>query len=133
MPVDREHIVTVARSWVGVPFAHQGRSRSGVDCGGLLLCVAHECGIDIEAPPAYSMSPDPELFTLWLNRYCERFGKYDAAPGMVAHMSFSGQPRHLAIISNIGLIHAWAKPGRVVEHSIDAAWSNRIISVWSIK
>ena len=41
LPVDyvikRREIVDAARNWVGVPYRHQGRTRNGIDCVGLLL------------------------------------------------------------------------------------------------
>ena len=33
-------IVAEARTWLGVPWRHQGRSRAGVDCAGLVVLVA---------------------------------------------------------------------------------------------
>ncbi len=41
MPADASAIVAEARSWLGVPWRHQGRDRSGIDCGGLIVRVAH--------------------------------------------------------------------------------------------
>ena len=37
-----DEVVREARTWVGVPFRHQGRSRSGVDCGGIIVVVLRE-------------------------------------------------------------------------------------------
>ena len=41
MPVSAAAIVAEARSWLAVPWRHQGRDRSGIDCGGLVVRVAH--------------------------------------------------------------------------------------------
>ena len=43
--LDRQ-VVDCARSWIGTRFRHQGRSRSGVDCLGLLVMVAKECELE---------------------------------------------------------------------------------------
>ena len=51
-------------------------------------------------------------------------------PGDVLWLSFAGEPRHVGFATDIGLLHAWAKPGRVVEHRLDAAWRRRIRSAW---
>lgn len=41
----RAEIVAEALSWEGVPFRHQGRSRSGVDCVGYGRCIGRELGL----------------------------------------------------------------------------------------
>lgn len=50
--VTRAQIVQEARSWVNVPFKHMGRSRQeGVDCVGLVVCVARALGVPVEDYP----------------------------------------------------------------------------------
>ena len=39
-----EAVVREARTWVGVPFRHQGRDRTGVDCVGLPIVVLQNLG-----------------------------------------------------------------------------------------
>src|SRR5580658_6103892 len=38
-------IVTLARSWEGVPYLYGGTTRKGVDCSGLILNVCREAGV----------------------------------------------------------------------------------------
>lgn len=133
MPIDGMSIVAQARTWLGTPFAHQGRIKGvGVDCGGLLLCVGRELGMNIDEPPVYSMSPAPEIFPSMLGRHCVMVARVAMRPGDLLHFAFAGEPRHLGIATNIGVIHAWAKPGRVVEHRMDAVWMRRLRGVWRI-
>lgn len=129
-PISRAELVRIARTWLGVPFHHQGRNRSGVDCGGLLLCIGKEAGLEIVPPQTYSQSPDPDVIETALALHCTRIQVRDALPGDVYWLSFAGEPRHVALASDIGIIHAWAKPGMVVEHRIDATWMRRIVSAW---
>lgn len=126
----RADIVAIARDWLGVPFAHQGRTRAGVDCGGLLIVVGEAAGLRITPPAVYSQSPDPSLIHDTLLAHCERIDLSQRQPGDVLLFSFAGEPRHVGIASDIGVIHAWAKPGRVVEHRLDSVWLGRLRACW---
>ena len=126
MPANRNELVRIARTWLGVPFAHQGRNRAGVDCGGLLIVVGREAGLEIIEPDAYSMSPDPAVIRTSLLAHCDPIQISDAQPGDVYWISFAGEPRHVALASDIGIIHAWASPKKVVEHRVDEQWRRRI-------
>lgn len=127
----RADIVRNARTWLGVPFAHQGRSRAGVDCGGLLIVVADEAGLCITPPAVYSQSPDPAVINTTLLANATRIPLDQIQPGDILRFSFAGDPRHVGIASDIGVIHAWAKPGKVVEHRLDAVWRSRLREAWT--
>ena len=45
MPADPDAIIAAARAWLGVPWRHQGRTRQGVDCAGLVVLVGREFGL----------------------------------------------------------------------------------------
>jgi hypothetical protein len=45
MPADPNAIIAAARSWLGVPWGHQGRTRQGVDCAGLVVLVGRGLGL----------------------------------------------------------------------------------------
>lgn len=127
-------IIAEARTWIGTPFVHQGRVKGlGVDCGGLVLGVARALGLDVPEPPAYSMSPDPAIIEHLLTRHCVAMRRTELAPGDVLWFSFAGEPRHVGLASGIGVIHAWAKPGRVVEHRIDDLWLHRLRGVYRLR
>ena len=125
-----DELIRIARTWLGVPFSHQGRSRAGVDCGGLLICIGRDAGMKIAEPPVYSASPDPGIFRAHLAAYCDEIATNDRQPGDVIWLSFAGDPRHVGLVTDIGLLHAWAKPAKVVEHLIDATWQRRIRAAW---
>ena len=125
-----QEIIATARTWLGVPFLHQGRTRQGVDCGGLLVAIGEEAGAAIIHPGTYSMSPDPDLVLGALVANCSQVPVAQARPGDVLLMSFAGEPRHVGLLTDAGLLHAWAKPGKVVEHRMDGAWRRRIRSAW---
>lgn len=59
-----------ARSYVGVPFRDKGRSLEGLDCIGLLVCAAKDCGVEVETPvPTYPSRPTVDLLTKQLKKH----------------------------------------------------------------
>ena len=126
----RNEIVNAARQWRGTQFVHQGRTKHGVDCIGLVLNVAWELGAlprnyDVQG---YERMPDGSLFS-----ECDRLLKRIPAPvyGCVVAMKFDTDPQHIAIVgqhkSSLTLIHALSSEGRVVEHRLLWPWPGRIV------
>ena len=123
-------LVTAARGWIGTPFRHQGRNKLGIDCLGLLLVAAKDCGVALDDLKGYPRTPDGHT----LRAECEKqlikkIGK-DLREGDILLMSFGRYPQHIAIKTDIGIIHAFQESGRVVEHNIDQKWLNRIKEVY---
>lgn len=126
--------IAIARSWLGVPFRHQGRSRVGVDCAGLVICVAREAGLvdpgfDING---YRRQPDGSLLGACADHLI-------AAPTLeAAHLvvvRFSVQPQHVALVvpyrhGGLALLHALQHSGHVVEHRLDRTWRDRLVGAW---
>lgn len=133
MPLDANLIVAQARTWLGTPFLHgQAAKGLGVDCGQFVVGVGRDLGLAIPDLPAYSESPDSGIFVEYLNAWCERV--HERQPGDILWLSFAGEPRHVAISTDIGMIHAWAGgPRKVCEHRIDDVWLRRLRSVWRVR
>lgn len=127
----RQDIVTAARKWLNTPFRHQGRSRAGVDCGGLVYCVAQDLGYSPTPYTDYSRSPEPSRILQVIGTECVKRSDDIIEPGDILLMSFAGEPRHVGIATDVGIIHAWMKPGKVVEHIIDNVWRRRIKQVYT--
>lgn len=131
-----------ARSWLGVKWKHQGQTRNGVDCLGLVGCVAAGAGIsdawltDASAEfKGYGRQPDAKK----IEAGCERF--FDVVRGVpdlgdILLMRFDGEPMHFAIVSGtdpLYIIHAHAFARKVVENRADYVWRSRIVRVYSFK
>lgn len=137
MILEREHIVSIARTWVGVPYQHLGRRKDkSVDCVGLIIGVGQELGLKLKAPHAYSPSPASNLVLRYADEQLVKIEDNSFALGRVAVMwgMDRGEAQHLGIIGshngNWTLIHAFSKAGKVVETHWDAFWKRRIYQIY---
>jgi len=126
-------IVRVARSFCGakgvreaVRYRHQGRSREGVDCIGLPVCVRAELALaPMDAFGYGKRSADTEMLD-----YCRvnmvEVTREELQPGDIL-VQISGVVRHMAIVcdyplcpNSLGIIHAWSSNRRVCECRLTA-------------
>lgn len=131
--MDQEHvrdaILTVARSYIGTPFRHQGRMPGrGLDCVGVIACIGRELGLFQYDVVGYARQP-----TSWssLKRHVVAAGFTPvqvARPGDVHLMAIVDRPQHVAIQTERGILHAWMQARRVVEHGLDELWASRIVA-----
>ena len=127
------NVITCARGWLGVPYQHQGRSRLGVDCAGLVICVLRDLGI---VPPefdvnGYGNQPDGTLLSVVRQHLAEG----PAEPGAIAALRFGLGPQHLAVLADypgghLSMVHALERNGCVVEHRLDDEWRGRIVATF---
>lgn len=134
--VTRKKIVAEARSYLGTPFHHQGRVKGvGVDCAGLVGMVAVALGLlgvdDI--PKDYAKQPNAHAMTKVLDEKMIRIPIFEATIGDVYHFAFDREPQHVGIITDIGIIHAYAQARKCVEHSLDFTWQSRIRGAYRFK
>ncbi|MEO5376067.1 MAG: C40 family peptidase [Alphaproteobacteria bacterium] len=130
MPVPIDDILHTARGYLGVRFRHQGRSRGGLDCAGLIVAVAHDLGLSDADYTAYGHEPDGRTLHTLLARHMDEVAPGDMALGDVVFMAFQAFPQHLGILADAGrpfsLIHAFAPARKVIEHRLDDEWAGRI-------
>lgn len=126
----RQAVIDEARRWLGVPYLHQGRSRRGVDCIGLLIKAAHGLGISEYDVTGYGRTPDAGFLQAECDRLMARID--EPAPGDVLLMRFTREPQHVAIVSDVGIIHAWYGARKVVETSFSPSWRHRVVQAYAI-
>lgn len=125
-----QDVVTEARKWLGTPWKHQGRSRHGIDCVGLIIKVAHGLGLSDYDYTGYGRVPDGKELRHLVELHLEP-ARVDEM-GAVLLMRFMREPQHLAIRTE-GLIHAYAHVGRVIETSLDVRWQRRIVGAYRFR
>lgn len=124
----RQDIVDCARSYQNVRWLHQGRSRAGLDCIGLVLAVAHDLGLSEFDTTDYGRIPDGERLRQELERHMQPTST--PLPGDVLLMRFEREPQHVAIVTEIGIIHAYAQLRRVTEHALQGVWPSRVLAAY---
>lgn len=129
-------IVTEARSYIGTRWRHQGRSRSGIDCIGLVIEVAKTVkGWQFDTTDYPRQATDETMIKLF-RQHCIEVSKKDLQPGDAVVIPFENQ-RHAGIIGDyivpgeVSLIHAYLKGKKeVIEHRLDSVWYSRIIGAF---
>lgn len=127
--ISRADIVATARSYMGVRWHHQGRNRAGLDCVGLVLATAWDLGLTTVDFDGYGRVPDGRMLRAELDKHMDRTDSPHI--GDVLLMRIEQQPQHLAIATDIGIIHAHAMMRRVVEHRLDDWWSSRVVGAYA--
>lgn len=147
----RDAVVSVARSLIGVRYRHQGFSRLGCDCIGLIALV----GIELAMPSAlawardpqmhnYGPRPDPAVLMAAVAKYMKPVDPERVQVGDVLVMRWEDDPQHFAIVTALtsdgwpaNLIHSYAAVHKVSEHHIEGewrkgtTWRSRQLSAWS--
>jgi NlpC/P60 family putative phage cell wall peptidase len=137
-------VVAEARSWIGTPFLHQGRTKQGVDCAGHVAGVALALNaIDaswktkLDATYAHVPKVMPEVLQA-LESCMTEIPKAQAEPGDVLVIGWKSQAPHIgfmgAAYGQPTLIHAlFGEGGKgVVEHRISDRWNRRIVAAYRL-
>lgn len=138
----RADIVRVARSYINTPFHHMGRNSGvGLDCAGILVCVARELGLvtsDFDVP-AYTPVPDGRSMLEWCEQYMRRVDQATMQPGDAIVLITDVHPQHLAILGNylhgeLSIIHAanTAHPPRVIETRLIFSRAQRFVAAYAL-
>jgi len=124
--------IAEARSYIGTPWRHRGRSRFGIDCIGLIVNAVAAGGIVMRDRRDYGREPWRDGLR---GELVEHFGDpvIDLQPGDVVLMRFEDHPEpgHVGLIADyahggLSLIHSYSRVS-VCEHRLDDAWRARII------
>ena len=129
--VTAAEVIEQARSWVGVPFRHQGRDRSGIDCVGLPIVIGQALGLvsDQFDVANYGRLPSGELVERLQNE-CAPLPK--ALPGSLIVIAWSSIAAHVAICTGETMIHSYERIGKVVEHGYRGRWVRLTHSHWAL-
>jgi len=109
--------VAAARSYVGVPWKHQGRSRTGLDCIGLTVLAGRDCGLSVPLTATYGRQQAYWQLKPGLVEWCKRIGTPE--PGAIVLYKDAIQ-LHVAVWTEAGtVVQSLARARRVVESGIN--------------
>jgi cell wall-associated NlpC family hydrolase len=132
-PIEPAAVIENARSWVGVRFRHQGRTRFGVDCLGFIAAVCSELGSTtpmMNLPPDYARAPQQQLLST-LQGLCRQIPLQPGALVLIQWPTVQF-PSHAAIYTGSTIIHSYQAEGKVVEHGYRGPWVARTASIWAL-
>lgn len=134
-------IVETARTWLGVPWQHRGRSRLGVDCVGLPRCVYAELGVELPDFLLYGREPQPAVLEAHMTAALRP--PVQRAPVARAQLQLAdivvlrhpSLPRHVGIVGDypggrLSLIHACGHTKKVIEHRLPDKMIRRVTLVY---
>ncbi len=126
MPAEPSTIVAAARCWLGVPWRHQGRTRQGVDCAGLVVLVGRGLGLADYDTSAYGRRPEGQGFVQHFRAAMDGIPLLGAEPGDVLVFADAAYPCHCGFLTGKHgvphLLHAHALRRKVLEEPYAGEW-----------
>lgn len=131
----RNKIVEEARKYLGVPWRHQGRAATGIDCCGLVIRVANDMGLSDYDTDAYARRTTGLKFMRhFLDAGMVRKDLSEVKIGDVVLTQDHSFPCHCGFVGErygrLTFIHAYARRKKVVEDYL-ADWLPK--AVWALE
>jgi lipoprotein Spr len=132
-PISRRRLAAIvaARAGLGTRFRPQGRLIGvGLDCVGVALLAAAGAGLQLGPVPPYALGGDHvDLLAATLRQLGLRRVRRSRPADLVEYALAPGH-RHLALITDCGILHAHAGLGRVVEGPAPCDWP--VMACWAL-
>lgn len=128
--INRDDIVTVARSYIGVKFRLHGRDRTGLDCVGLIFAVLKDLGLELPDYTNYTRNVESEKLNEIIDTYSTLApsGKYRS--GQLLKIRQFVFPMHTAFLAieqgRMTIIHANVKRQQVLEQEF-SLWKDLVM------
>ena len=127
---NRHDIVEAARGYLGVPWRHQGRSRRGLDCAGLVVMVARDLGLSDYDTTSYRRHARGQAFVEHFRENMDPAPVSGMRPGDVLVFADGTYPCHGAIVSErhgrTFIVHAHATRRQIVEEAYAGEWPEKV-------
>lgn len=133
-----EQIAQAALAYQGVPYVAGGQTRSGLNCAGLIVCVAHDLGLtDVPFPGKANFTKVEPLDELFGEHMDKLEDWKESKTGDVLSVAFESDPHHCGIVTKVNefgiyLVHATRNYG-VIEHRLYGKLLRSIVSAYRIR
>lgn len=125
--------IAEARTWLNTPFHHQGRVKGvGADCIGIFTGTLKALDLLQYDNTNYTRDPDSDKLVRLCDRYLIEIPVSDATIGCILMMSWRKGPQHLALLTDVGILHAHIRAKKVVEHVYDETWQKRTVKAYKV-
>jgi hypothetical protein len=139
--IERENLVAEfvehARSCIGARYTHQGRDpRFGLDCAGLAVWSARQCGLEVADRLDYTRQPEAHVFLGALSQHCDRVALNALQTGDLLIFQYADNPQHLGILTSVDpltICHAAMPARRVIEHGLADDMRSRLRMAFRFK
>lgn len=135
--LSKQAIIDEARTWLHTPWKHQGRTKRGVDCLGLLVSVAANVGMPVLDEKVYTRRPDGKYMIQRFREEMQEISIDDVALADVVLFADSIYPCHVAFISEKHgqkhIIHAHALRRMVIEELYSFEWPGKARRAFRLK
>lgn len=131
-------LIAEARTYLGVPWKHQGRTKNGVDCVGFLILSFLHMRVHIDEIRGYGRKPNgkqlKDIMDSQPNLTCVN---PPYSPGDVVLFRIRKDPQHVALLTGtkdkLYMIHSYNGGDRkVVEHNFADYWRKKIVAVYRL-
>ena len=137
MPCSHLNVANQAMTWVSKRWRHQGRTRHGIDCIGLIIMVARELGLSEFDTHAYERSPDGVEFMAGFKEQMDYVRPGRDQQGDVIVLRDQVLPCHCGIFVEYRgvrhVVHAAARHRRVIVQPFVGEFVSNRIAVFSYR
>ncbi len=103
----------------------------GLDCIGLPIVAARDCGVALYDPGRYSAHVDGMVLVDGIERECRAVPVDERLPGDLLLFTTRHNPQHVAVLTEpFRMIHAWDSVGHVAEHELTPVWLKMLYCVY---
>lgn len=141
--INSKKILKTAKSWIGTKFHFNGRikknqnNNGGVDCIGLILKIGEEINSTYNGKNiinydylAYSRYPNKYEMKNFLDKYFIKISEKEVKIGDLIYFNFENKLEHIAIVTDVGILHCYVEVKKVVEHGLNDYWNKKIIGYY---